>query len=338
VDEDTFNRLRMFSRRQAYAAGISRREFDAALAAHTIVKWRRTVFASARAAAAAAADPATAHAFEVEALIHALSRERIAAAGTSAGQIHGLPLITPPPKRLIVCTSDPGVGGTCRYPTQSWSARERGDGYALRPAPLPPGHVVRRHHVPVTSVARTLFDLAGELSFAGAVAATDAARHDGLVTLVELTQMLTWGAGRPGIDMARKVVQFSDPRAESPLESVSRVGMHVEGVPPPELQVEIFTPAGEFVARADFLWRHLPVLGESDGMKKFLIPGTDTVRLAVVRSHFGRHNALVDMDFELVRWGWDEAMDSPRLAARLFAAFERAEARIAGRRVLNWKS
>jgi hypothetical protein len=308
---------RVFTRAEKRATGMSRREFEAAVDAKAIIKLRRTVFADAGTVTEAARHPATAHALEIEALLRALSRERIAAAASSAGILHGLEFVVPPAKELVVCTSDPGVKGT------------RLAGYLLRPAPLPDDHVEVRHHVPVTTVARTLFDLASDLPFPHALATTDHARHHHLASKAELDAMLEWGAGRAGVDAARKVFGLSDPRAESALESISRAGMHEENVPMPELQVEIFNPDGEFVARVDFLWQ-LPVIGDPSGWKRFRRPGTNDVPLAVVKQYFARKHALIDLGFEFLTWTWDEAAnDPPVVANRIFAALERAEARVA---------
>lgn len=315
MDIDRLTSLRVFTVAQARATGLSRRQFEAAVKAEAIVKRRRTVFATPAAVAEAGRSPASAHAFDIEALMLALSRKRIAAAGPSAGVIHGLEFAEPPLQRLVVCTADAGVSSTRR------------DGYALRTAPLPDGHVVRRHHVPVTSIARTLLELAGELPFAHAVATVDAARHQHQVTWAQLEAVMEWGAGRPDIQAARKAILFSDPRSESVLESISRAVMQEQGVPIPNLQVEIFTAGGMFVARADFVW-DLPVIGEPDGLGKYVLPGTDLVRLRVIRNEKARQQGLIDQDYEVVRWDWAVANDPPRLADRLLAALKRAEARV----------
>lgn len=316
---DALTRMHVFSRPDAAQAGFGRRAFDAAVRDGLVLRQRRRVFATAETVAHATRDERAAHALEIAALKRALSRENIAAAGSSAGIIHGLEFATPPPKRLVVCTPDPGVSGTCR------------DGYSLRPAALPADHVVRLYHAPVTSVARTLLDLAGELPFAHALATVDHARHDHHVSMEELDAVLAWGAGRPDIEAARAVLLRSDPRPESVLESISRAAMYIADVPIPELQAEICTPDGEFVARVDFLWE-VPVIGEADGFGKFRIAGTRQLSLEAVKNHRARLQALVDLGFEVVVWDWAVANDPPVLRQRLFDAFERAEAKQAARR------
>lgn len=306
--------MRVFTRPDAFALGMTRRQFEAALRAGVIVRLRRTVFATAATVAAAAEDTQAEHALRMAALLRALSRDRAAAAGTSAGIIHGLEFAQSAPRDLVVCTPDPGVSGTRRL------------GYSLRPAPLPDDHVVRLLGLPVTSVARTLYDLASDLPFPHALATTDNARRYHLVSKPSLDAMVEWGAGRAGVDAARKVFALSDPRSESVFESISRARMHEADVPPPELQVDIFNARGEFVARVDFKW-DLPVVGDPSGWKRFRQPGTSDVPISVLKNYFAQKHALVDLGFDVVTWTWDEANDeSPVVANRVFAALERADA------------
>jgi hypothetical protein len=68
--------------------------------------------------------------------------------------------------------------------------------------------------------------------------------------------------------VARRVVAFADARAESPLESISRLRMREHGVPAPEPQVEIWID-GRFAGRVDFYWDEYGVIGEADGWGKY---------------------------------------------------------------------
>src|SRR4029450_9312020 len=61
----------------------------------------------------------------------------------------------------------------------------------------------------------------------------------------------------------------ADARAESPLESRSRVRMDEVGLPQPELQVEILDQAGRFSGRAAFCCPRHRTLGEVDGKVKY---------------------------------------------------------------------
>ncbi len=116
----------------------------------------------------------------------------------------------------------------------------------------------------VTSLARTVLDLACSLPMERSVPIGDAALRQGLDP-VELAALLARSSGRHGIGRARRAVPFLDRRSESTGESFSRVVFHQQGVPPPQPQFEVFGPTGELVGRADFGWEERRTLGEFDG-------------------------------------------------------------------------
>jgi hypothetical protein len=102
--------------------------------------------------------------------------------------------------------------------------------------------------VSVTSLARTLLDLCRTVPIEQAVAAGDRALALGLVRAVleeHLAHMARW----PGTRQARRAVALLDPLSESAGESASRVRLHEEGLPTPELQQSIYDDHGQFVAR-----------------------------------------------------------------------------------------
>jgi hypothetical protein len=135
-------------------------------------------------------------------------------------------------------------------------------------APLPDDQVTAIDRVPATSLVRTVLDLCRTLPIEQAVAAGDAALAYGLVRHVledQLTRMTRW----PGIRQARRAVELLDPRSESAGESASRVRLHQDGLPAPDLQHDIFDEQGAFVARVDFLWKEQRTFGEFDGKIKY---------------------------------------------------------------------
>jgi len=120
-----------------------------------------------------------------------------------------------------------------------------------------------------TDPTATLLDLARTRSFPSAVvAADDLVRRRGAE--LDLAHELLAAAGVVrGRVPAQAVLEFADGRAETPIESLSRVGFRLAGLPAPELQVR-FVDAHGFVARVDFWWRHLRLIGEADGRMKYL--------------------------------------------------------------------
>jgi predicted transcriptional regulator of viral defense system len=83
----------------------------------------------------------------------------------SAALIHGLDLLGRVPGQLVAITRPPG--GT--------SSRTGGPGVHLHVAALPAGHLTVRHGLPVTSLARTVVDLARASSFRAGVVVADSA-------------------------------------------------------------------------------------------------------------------------------------------------------------------
>jgi hypothetical protein len=80
-----------------------------------------------------------------------------------------------------------------------------------------------------------------------------------------LGPLLAGHHGIRGLRSARVVAAMADPRAESPPESVLRVRIVLAGPPRPVPQLEIFDPAGNFVARPDLAWEEFLLAGEYDG-------------------------------------------------------------------------
>ncbi|MGQ0467000.1 MAG: hypothetical protein ACT4QG_16980 [Sporichthyaceae bacterium] len=195
-------------------------------------------------------------------------------------------------------------------------------------AHLPDDHLGRRYDVPLTTMARTVLDLATKLEFAAGVVATESALRKGLVVGSALDVVLAEASGRPDVNKARRVLAFADGRTESVLESVSRVTMSGLDIPMPTLQSVM--PVGGPEIRVDFDWApYLDLVGEADGLEKYL-PNGGTDRAATLRAvqdEKDRERRILTVRREIVRWGWREANDPKALAAILLPALARAQAR-----------
>ena len=171
--------------------------------------------------------------------------------------------------------------------------------------------------VTVTSVARTLLDVARTVGFEQAVVLTDAALHRHLCTRDDLAAGLERMARWRGTPAARRVVGFADPRAESPGESRSRVAVARLGLPAPVLQWEVRRD-GVLLGRADFGWPEFGKVGEFDGLTKYgrlLRPGE--IPADVVFAEKIREDAIRAEDLGVTRWIWPEIDDFTRVARRL---------------------
>jgi hypothetical protein len=194
-------------------------------------------------------------------------------------------------------------------------------------SPLSERDLIMVGSLAVTSLARTVVDLARTLPFEQAVAAGDRALATGLPPAA-LEPVLDDMRGWPGVRQARRVVDFLDARSESPGGSVSRVRFAAYLMPPPEPQYRVYDDLGHLVGRADFGWEEQRVLGEFDGeikYEKLLRPG-ETVR-DVLRREKEREQALRDLGWEIVRWMWADLYGRGLLRDRLLKAFARAAAR-----------
>lgn len=217
----------------------------------------------------------------------------------------------------------PLVGARPPQPEVTVPPRQLGHlaGAHLYRATLPGDAVTTVRGVRVTSVARTLIDVARHRPAPSAVAAVDAALNRGMVSEAELIEVVLACWYWPRIRRAVRALQLVDGRAESPLESVSRLAMMWLRLPAPDLQARFVDSGGRFVARTDFYWAGFGVVGEADGVMKY----TDRDVLVAEKR---RQEALEDLGLIVVRWGWDDVTRRPRhLAARIEAAFERGRIR-----------
>jgi hypothetical protein len=187
-------------------------------------------------------------------------------------------------------------------------------------AGLDPDEVVDVDGIPVTSVPRTVADLARLLPFEPALVVADAALHRDRVTPAALADAVARAAGRRGSPPARRVAAAADGRAENPGETRSRIAIARARLPPPTLQHEV----PELRARTDFYWEEFRTVGEFDGKVKYgrsLRPGEDPGE-AVYREKL-REDALRDLGLKVVRWTWGELDTFTAPADRLRRAFAR---------------
>jgi hypothetical protein len=228
----------------------------------------------------------------------------------SAAVMHGLPVWPSAVSQVHVTRNRPG-GGKIRTHVRVHGAR------------LPIQDVTTIDGVAVTSLSRTVLDLCRTLPIEQAVAAGDRAFAYGLV--VEVLEEALGQLGRsPGVRSARRAVQLMDARSESAGESVSRVRIVSDGLPPPEPQEVIRTSAGVFVARVDFLWKEQRTVGEFDGKVKYgrlLKPGQRIEE--VVYEEKRREDAIRDLGWKVVRWLWEDLHRPGVLRDRLQRAFAR---------------
>ncbi|MDJ0351083.1 hypothetical protein [Cryobacterium sp. PH29-G1] len=129
----------------------------------------------------------------------------------------------------------------------------------------------------VTTIERTVVDLAAILDLKSAVALVDRAlyqdrfgRTPTLTTkdalLATLERMLPFRGSR----RARAIIQFGTHLSGSPAESASRVNIALSGFPEPELQHQFVVDGKK--CETDFYWHEIDGVGECDGREKYFNP------------------------------------------------------------------
>jgi len=239
-------------------------------------------------------DPRGMHAIAVGAVVK--RNPDLVASHESAAYLHGIDLLLP------TGTAVPRVTLTRRPQERSHSLVRDA---LVRFATLPDSHVTTVLGVPVTSVARTVMDIARTTGFMEGVVAADSALRTHAAVKVEFAIVLEDCAQWKGVVRARQVLDFTDGRAESVLESVARVRFAQFGIRPPGLQVNIRGARG-FIGRVDFCWDEYRTIAEADGALKYEDQGPERARAQLAR----------DEKFHDAGWGtfhftWREIYHEP---------------------------
>ncbi|MEJ1229340.1 MAG: hypothetical protein WDM88_00010 [Galbitalea sp.] len=184
----------------------------------------------------------------------------------------------------------------------------------------------------VTSLARTVADVASIVSLRAAVVVVDAALA-GLrdeqgewmrppLAPEDLADEVDRRGPARGSQQLAWVVSFGDGRSASPGESISRLTMYQIGCPPPILQQTFRDGNGAFVATTDFWWPDHNLTGEFDGRGKYLRDRYTRGKTAaqVVVEEKIREDKLRALGPGMTRWVWEEALSARDLRLKLTRA------------------
>jgi very-short-patch-repair endonuclease len=286
------------------AMGITVSQLRSLVRSGELVRVRLGVYATKRAIISAENDGLRAHALRVAAVVAGVGRDSVAS-HESAAVMHGIDLLNNP-QRLVTLTRSPSRPGS----------RPRSDGIVFHTAETPRRHITRLFGIWVTSVPRTIVDLARTTPFMPAVVAADSALRAGMATKAELLAICETSSQWPGVRQARRVVEFSDGRAESVLESCARAVFHGLRLEPPELQVGI--RGDGFAYRVDFYWARYRTIAEADGLAKYASKDDILVQ-------FRRDRLLRDAGYKVIHFTWRELFETPdAVVARIRTAFSSA--------------
>jgi predicted transcriptional regulator of viral defense system len=251
------------------------------------------------------------HRLAVRAAVRELGADAVVS-HASAAVLHGLPIWLIPLDRVHV-TKNRSSGG------------RRAPRVHVHVAALGPADVIDNAGIRVTSVARTIVDVARSVSFEKGVVVADAALSRGLVDGSDLADSLHRMRRRGGVPLARRVIAFADARSESVGESRSRVAIARAGLPPPTLQWEVRDEDGRLIGRVDFGWPEQRVIGEFDGRMKYgRQPDPDVTEGEAVYREKRREDELRAERLAVVRWGWEDLDGFEAVARRLRRGMEGA--------------
>jgi len=179
--------------------------------------------------------------------------------------------------------------------------------------------------VRVTSLARTVADVARSLPFEEAVCIADCAARTRGVTRDQIEAVLDSCANHPDNRRARRVAEFMDARSESVGESRCRVVLHELGYAP-RPQVLLSDAAGVF-ARLDFEIEDISTVVEFDGRIKYgkLVPEGHSAS-DVLWEEKRREDRIRATGRQVVRLTWADLEHPHRIRALLVAAAARAAA------------
>ncbi|MUM15315.1 DUF559 domain-containing protein, partial [Mycobacteroides sp. CBMA 326] len=119
--------------------------------------------------------------------------------------------------------------------------------------------------LPVTTPARTAFDIGRQTTVDLAVERLDALMNATGVSTADIESLVQRHRGARGLTRLAQVLPLIDGGAESPWETRTRLIVVRAGFPAPQTQLTVRDRFGDFVARLDMGWRDRKVGMEFDG-------------------------------------------------------------------------
>ncbi|MEO6532537.1 MAG: hypothetical protein ABIO06_03070 [Pseudolysinimonas sp.] len=223
----------------------------------------------------------------------------------SAAVLHGAPIIGPMPN-LVHMLATSAAGTRTEH------------GYRKHATEFPDEEIESRGELRITSLLRTLADVATDSPFLTSVGVLDWALGSHAVTATDVLGMIERLEIRRGRRRAERAIAFADARSGSPGETLSRVRMFEAGLPAPELQVSFADQAGR-IGVVDFWWPDYQLIGEFDGVSKYVrdefTGGRDPAQVVVAEKV--REDRLRALGPAVARWGWSVAWAPFMLQAQL---------------------
>lgn len=194
----------------------------------------------------------------------------------------------------------------------------------VRRRDLAESDIVEVAGIPVTSVLRTLSDIARDYPLAFAVAVLDAAVHRGFTSEQAI---IRYCEAHPPRTLARRVadaVHLMNGGRESVSESICAVRFVEYSVPGFEPQVEFYDEQDRFIGRTDFANKKARVIAEFDGEGKYHLPGKNP--RDEMEKERRREYKLRNLGYAVFRLRWQDLF-SADVFLRIKESVERRSAR-----------
>ncbi|MEU7609276.1 hypothetical protein [Micromonospora sp. NPDC049204] len=164
-----------------------------------------------------------------------------------------------------------------------------------------PGEIGEVAGVRVTAPLRTVSDAILRVDRFSAVSILDSALNRGRITPAHLDVIPNLIRGRRGAVTARSCLAEADGRAQSPLETRTRLRCVDGRVSPDTLQLEVRDNDGYLLGVGDLGWRGPRVIAEADGRDAH---GTPEAAFADRR----RQNRMVNAGRTILRFTWQDTL------------------------------
>lgn len=196
--------------------------------------------------------------------------------------------------------------------------RSRPLGTRVRFGRLAEHDVVRHQGIWVTSLVRSVVDVALDLPVPESLIVLDAALRRG-VRRGDLREDLAGRGSVRHLHRARRAIEWADQHVESPLESRCRGELLTDEIPPPECNLPLRLDGREI--RPDLLWLALGIAVEVDGHGKYDEP--DVLWQEKLRQEWMES----DLGLIVLRFTYAEIVGDPRGCARRWRKAEVRRAR-----------
>ncbi|MFC4149099.1 type IV toxin-antitoxin system AbiEi family antitoxin domain-containing protein [Micromonospora mangrovi] len=167
--------------------------------------------------------------------------------------------------------------------------------------------------IPATTPLRTVADVILRVDRYPAVCVVDSAVNRRLVTDDDLAAIPALITGRRGAVAARRFLAEADGRAQSPLETRTRLRCVDGGVPPDVLQLEVRDDDGYLLGVGDLGWRSARLIAEADGRAPHRTP-------AALFEDRIRQNRLVNAGWRVLRFTWSDTLRPDYIPAAVHSA------------------